>query len=171
MLVNLWKLTAWFTSFITMPNVSDSLLHFKCSPSHSVMAAIGQTKTFPPYLLALDSTHLLYACALSRSPAMESTHFSPSHRVLKYTCVGGNSSSLNLICPTSNYTRQYVPSYQVKRRAQTDTLFYHFFLVFFFLSCCHRMAAAELWGLEIVWKIYFYEETGIDSKIGHVCTM
>ena len=110
-----------------MPNVSDSLPHLKCSPSHSVMADIGQTKTFLPYLLALDSAHLLYAYALSRTPAIESTHFSPSHRVLKDTCVGGNSSLLNLICPTSSYTRQYVPFYQVQRRAQTDTLLYHFF--------------------------------------------
>ena len=83
------KLTIWFTSFITMPNFSDSLLHFKCSPSHSVMVAIEQTKTFLPYLLALDNMHLLYACALSRTPTIGSTHFSPSHRVLKYTRVRG----------------------------------------------------------------------------------
>jgi hypothetical protein len=52
------------------------------------MAATGQTKTSLPYLLNVDSVHLLYASALSRTPAIESTHFSPSHRVLKYTCVG-----------------------------------------------------------------------------------
>jgi hypothetical protein len=158
----MWKLTTLFTSFITIPNVSDSLLRFKCSPSHSVMAAIGQTKTFLPYLLALDSAHLLYACALSRTPAIESTHFSPSHRVLKYTSVGGNSSVLNIICPTSSYTRQYVPFYKVQSRAQTDTFILPFFELVFL---GHRMAATELWGLENVWEINLDQETGIDKKI------
>jgi len=129
-----------------MPNFSDGLLHFKCSPSHSVMAAIGQKKNLSSISVSSrQHASVVCLCVVTHASYRINTFQSITPRVKIHWCKGGYSSLSNLICPTSSYTRQCVPSYQVQSRTQTDTLFCSFFLGgLVFLSCSHRTAPAEL---------------------------
>jgi hypothetical protein len=83
------KLTTWFTSFITMPNFSDSLLHFKCSPSHSVMAAIGQTKNLSSVSVSSrQRASVVCLCVVTHASYRINTFQSITPRVTTHLCKG-----------------------------------------------------------------------------------